>query len=119
MASRATAHQAECRLMVSTLAVPVIGAQFPRNNFLGQVCRLMVERGITFQTPGSPVDVSRYIGLLLPPGVYPKIAHRLFLDGVVTLDDVSTDDGQSLTPWQEVRTQYKLRGPVRRWFKEL
>jgi hypothetical protein len=119
MASRATAHQAECRLMVSTFIVPTIGAQFYRNNFFGHVCRLMVERGITFQTPGTPVNVSRYIGLLLPPGVYPKIAHRLFLDGVVTLDDVSTDDGQSLTPWQDIRAQYKLKGPVRRWFKEL
>ncbi|KAF9120584.1 hypothetical protein BG015_006049, partial [Linnemannia schmuckeri] len=119
MTNRAMAHQAECRLMVSSFLVPTIGAQFSRNNFFGHVCRLMVERGITFQSPGTPVDITRFIGFILPPGVYPKIAHRLFLDGVVSLDDVLTDDGQSLVSWQHIHTTYKLKGPVRRWFKEL
>jgi len=69
----------------------------------------MVERGITFQPPEIPVNITRIIGFVLPPGVYPKIAHRLFLDGVVTLDDVLTDDGQSLAPWQDIRARYKLK----------
>ncbi|KAG0272000.1 hypothetical protein BGZ96_005504, partial [Linnemannia gamsii] len=119
MSNRAMAHQAECRLTVSPFIAPTIGAQFCRNNFFGHVCRLMIERGITFQPPGIPVNITRFIGFVLPSGVYPKIAHRLFLDGVVTLDDVLTDDGHSLASWQQVHTTYRLKGPVRRWFKEL
>ncbi|KAF9121245.1 hypothetical protein BG015_005876, partial [Linnemannia schmuckeri] len=119
LANRAMAHQAECRLTVSPFLIPAIGAQFSRYNLLGHVCRLMVERGITFQPPGIPVNITRFIGFVLPPDVYPKIAHQLLLDGVVTLDDVLTDDGQSLASWQDLRARHKLKGPVHRWFKEL
>ncbi|KAK3832211.1 MAG: hypothetical protein JOS17DRAFT_774442 [Linnemannia elongata] len=121
LARRVMAHQAECRLQVSPLLVPTIGAQFTRHNFLGHVCRLMVDRDITFHPPGLLTDTSRLIGLLLPPGVYPKVAHRLFLDGVASLDDVLTEDGQSLASWQDLRQRYpqRGRGPVHRWYKEL
>jgi len=101
IAARAMAHQAECRLSASC-SVPSVGHQFAHHNVLGHVYRLLVERGVAFQSPSTTVDTKRFIVPLLPPGVYPKVASRLYLDSIVSLDDVITKDGQSLASWKDL-----------------
>lgn len=106
--TRAMALQAECRLTVSPFSVPALGSLYTRHNLLGHICRLLVDRGITFLSPTSVVDATRLIGPLLPPGVYPKVAHQLFLDGVASLDEVVSEDGLSLASWTELRERLAL-----------
>ncbi|KAK3815965.1 MAG: hypothetical protein JOS17DRAFT_778823 [Linnemannia elongata] len=117
--TRAMALQAECRLTVSPFSVPALGSLYTRHNLLGHICRLLVDRGITFLSPTSVVDATRLIGPLLPPGVYPKVAHQLFLDGVASLDEVVSEDGLSLASWTELRERLALKNRVRRWYTAL